>query len=125
MHRLLENGAKTSFVNRHADEEAPVADIIRDPVEVAESEREMPPESRPPGLPLPRDIFLPGRLNSIGLPLREPTVRAGLQDEMRTALEAPFAVGPIVDGEMPAGGDELVATWPRRALCVVAVTMSA
>src|SRR5690606_9788797 len=61
--RLLENGANTSFVNRLADEEAPVADIIRDPVEVAESEREMPPESRPPGLPLPRDIFLPGRLN--------------------------------------------------------------
>ncbi len=111
--RLLENGANTSFVNRLADEEAPVADIIRDPVEVAESEREMPPEARPPGLPLPRDIFLPGRLNSIGLPLSEPTVRAGLQDEMRTALEAPFAVGPIVDGEMPAGGDELVATCPH------------
>jgi RHH-type proline utilization regulon transcriptional repressor/proline dehydrogenase/delta 1-pyrroline-5-carboxylate dehydrogenase len=111
--RLLENGANTSFVNRLADEEAPVADIIRDPVEVAESEREMPPEARPPGLPLPRDIFLPGRLNSIGLPLSEPTVRAGLQDEMRTALEAPFAVGPIVDGEMPAGGDEIVATCPH------------
>ena len=37
--RLLENGANTSFVNRLADEEAPVADIIRDPVEAAERER--------------------------------------------------------------------------------------
>ena len=33
--RLLENGANTSFVNRLADDEAPVAEIIRDPVEAA------------------------------------------------------------------------------------------
>jgi hypothetical protein len=31
--RLLENGANTSFVNRLADEAAPLEDIIRDPVE--------------------------------------------------------------------------------------------
>src|SRR5690606_37519912 len=111
--RLLENGANTSFVNRLADEQAPVAEIIRDPVEAAESEREMSPEARPPGLPLPRDIFLPCRLNSIGLPLSEPAVRAGLQAEMRSALEESFAVGPIVDGEMPADGAELVATCPH------------
>ena len=30
--RLLENGANTSFVNRLADDEAPIADIIADPV---------------------------------------------------------------------------------------------
>ena len=35
--RLLENGANTSFVNRLADDEAPVAEIIRDPVETAEA----------------------------------------------------------------------------------------
>ena len=31
--RLLENGANTSFVNRLADEAAPIEEIIRDPVE--------------------------------------------------------------------------------------------
>ena len=31
--RLLENGANTSFVNRLADEAAPIEDIVRDPVE--------------------------------------------------------------------------------------------
>ncbi len=31
--RLLENGANTSFVNRLADDEAPIAEIIADPVE--------------------------------------------------------------------------------------------
>ena len=35
--RLLENGANTSFVNRLADAEAPVAEIIRDPVEAADA----------------------------------------------------------------------------------------
>ena len=33
--RLLENGANTSFVNRLADDEAPIADIVADPVEKA------------------------------------------------------------------------------------------
>ena len=36
--RLLENGANTSFVNRLADEEAPIEEIIRDPVESVERE---------------------------------------------------------------------------------------
>ncbi len=35
--RLLENGANTSFVNRLADDELPVAEIIQDPVERAET----------------------------------------------------------------------------------------
>ena len=38
--RLLENGANTSFVNRLADDETPVADIVRDPIETAERERQ-------------------------------------------------------------------------------------
>ena len=37
--RLLENGANTSFVNRLADDEAAVEDLIQDPVKAAEAER--------------------------------------------------------------------------------------
>src|SRR5262249_46955271 len=56
--RLLENGANTSFVNRLADDEAPVADIIRDPVEAAERERAT--ATKPPRvLARPREIYLP------------------------------------------------------------------
>ena len=33
--RLLENGANTSFVNRIADDEAPIGDIVADPVRSA------------------------------------------------------------------------------------------
>ena len=37
--RLLENGANTSFVNRLADEAAPIEDIVRDPLEIVAAER--------------------------------------------------------------------------------------
>ena len=119
--RLLENGANTSFVNRLADEEAPVAEIIRDPVEAAEREREMPQDSLP-SLPLPPDIYGPSRRNSLGLPLSEPTVRASVQAEMSAALEHRFAAGPIVNGETLTSGDELPVACPhdnRRELGTV------
>ena len=45
--RLLENGANTSFINRLADDEAPVSEIIRDPVEMAEAERSGAAAARP------------------------------------------------------------------------------
>lgn len=119
--RLLENGANTSFVNRLADEEAPVAEIIRDPVEAAEREREMPPDSLP-SLPLPPAIYGPLRRNSLGLPLSEPTVRASVQAEMSAALEQKFAAGPIVNGEPITSGEEVVVSCPhdhRRELGTV------
>ena len=59
--RLLENGANTSFVNRLADDEAPIGEIIADPVEQVERLRPIPH----PRIPLPRDIFAP-RINSHG-----------------------------------------------------------
>ena len=54
--RLLENGANTSFVNRLADDEAPIAEIIADPVEPSRRSS----RSRTHASRCPRDIF-PGR----------------------------------------------------------------
>ena len=51
--RLLENGANTSFVNRLADEEAPIAAIVADPVEKA---ARLEPKANPL-IPMPPDIF--------------------------------------------------------------------
>ncbi|MEQ1616198.1 MAG: bifunctional proline dehydrogenase/L-glutamate gamma-semialdehyde dehydrogenase PutA, partial [Hyphomicrobiaceae bacterium] len=104
--RLLENGANTSFVNRIADEEAPVADIIRDPVEAADLEREKGPAAGDALQPSPLAIYGEARRNSLGLPLSEPEVRAKLADEMSKALEGSFAVGPLVDGRAITGGTE-------------------
>ena len=104
--RLLENGANTSFVNRIADEEAPVADIIRDPVEIADVEREQGMATVEPLQPSPLLIYGLGRRNSLGLPLSEPSVRASMAVEMNEALAASFAVGPIVDARAITGGPE-------------------
>ncbi len=104
--RLLENGANTSFVNRLADDAAPIADIIRDPVEAAERIRELPPDRRPAALVRPPEIFKPERRNSQGIPLTETTARQQLLAQITGALQTPFAAGPIVDGEPTAGGDE-------------------
>ncbi|MEW5962026.1 MAG: bifunctional proline dehydrogenase/L-glutamate gamma-semialdehyde dehydrogenase PutA [Pseudomonadota bacterium] len=103
--RLLENGANTSFVNRLADEETPVADIVRDPVEAAEQARVRPADAAGPAIARPRDIYLPERKASAGVALAEPAVRAGLMDEIARELGATFAAGPIVDGVATTGGD--------------------
>jgi RHH-type transcriptional regulator, proline utilization regulon repressor / proline dehydrogenase / delta 1-pyrroline-5-carboxylate dehydrogenase len=100
--RLLENGANTSFVNRLADETAPLEDIVRDPVERVAQERDRPVKL----LPRPPDIYLPERRNSGGLALSEPAVRAPLLEAIAAELDASFfAVAPIVDGKTPGGGD--------------------
>ncbi len=104
--RLLENGANTSFVNRIADEEAPVADIIRDPVEMADAEREQGSAAVEPLQPSPLLIYRDGRRNSLGLPLSEPSVRASITADMNEALGSSFAVGPIVDGRVISGGPD-------------------
>ncbi|MGL4397435.1 MAG: bifunctional proline dehydrogenase/L-glutamate gamma-semialdehyde dehydrogenase PutA [Hyphomicrobium sp.] len=101
--RLLENGANTSFINRLADEETPVSDIIADPVAIAEAERVA--GERKALLVRPRDIFLPERKASAGLALTEPSVRGPLIAEIARILKTPFAVGGIVNGIADTGGD--------------------
>ena len=101
--RLLENGANTSFVNRLADDETSVSDIVADPVEQAEREREE-GKARAP-LARPRDIFLPERKGSAGLALTENSVRAPLLADIGKVLKTPFAAGPIVNGIATTGGD--------------------
>ncbi len=71
--RLLENGANSSFVNRMADAEVPVAELVGD--SVAELAALAP--RRNPAIPLPRNIF-PGRINSAGVDLADPLVREPL-----------------------------------------------
>ncbi|MFA5950715.1 MAG: bifunctional proline dehydrogenase/L-glutamate gamma-semialdehyde dehydrogenase PutA [Hyphomicrobium sp.] len=100
--RLLENGANTSFVNRLADDEAPVAQIIGDPVEIAEQERLESATVRL--LTKPREIYWPERKNSQGVPLTDRTARETLVSQMEASLAEPFYVGPIIAGEATTGG---------------------
>ena len=75
--RLLENGANSSFVNRLADADVPVAALTGDPVaELAALE-----PRRNPAIPLPRDLFAPRR-NSAAVDLADPLVRETLRKRL-------------------------------------------
>jgi RHH-type transcriptional regulator, proline utilization regulon repressor / proline dehydrogenase / delta 1-pyrroline-5-carboxylate dehydrogenase len=72
--RLLENGANTSFVNRLADDTAPIADIIADPLAQVAKLKSIPH----PRIVSPRKLF-PDRENSKGLPTWHAPVRDALE----------------------------------------------
>jgi RHH-type proline utilization regulon transcriptional repressor/proline dehydrogenase/delta 1-pyrroline-5-carboxylate dehydrogenase len=94
--RLLENGANTSFVNRLADRDAPLDDIIADPMSLLSKE----PSLRNPRIPLPAQM-LPGRRNSAGFVWADPAVSAPMMDAMRKTLETRQTASPIVSGSEP------------------------
>ena len=91
--RLLENGANSSFVNRMADADVPVAELVTDP---AADLAALKPR-RNPSIPLPADIY-PNRRNSAGIDLADPLVRepllldlATIQSEEWTAVSTALA----------------------------------
>ncbi len=77
--RLLENGANTSFVNRIVDPKVRIADLVADPVAVAQRTGGAPH----PRIPLPVDI-LGDRRNSMGIDFSDDLVLAELADALRT-----------------------------------------
>ncbi len=120
--RLLENGANTSFVNRLADEEAPIAAIVADPVEKAARL----PDKANPRIPPPPALFLPERRNSLGLALFEPSVRGPLLSAMSEALANEASANPIVCGdEIEEGGEVLRITSPHDRRVVVGTCRTA
>ncbi len=92
--RLLENGANTSFVNRLADDEAPIDEIIEDPVAVVRKLSPLPH----PRITQPSDLFSPRR-NSAGLPLWNDTTRDPLMAEINKHLKSRVAATALVPGK--------------------------
>ncbi len=111
--RLLENGANTSFVNRLADDEAPIAEIIADPVVEAGKLSEVPH----PRIPLPADIFS-GRRNSAGHAVWDDATRARLTEGVTRTLSSLVTASAIVDGKACATGPlrEISSPHDRRAI---------
>ncbi|WP_213981250.1 proline dehydrogenase family protein, partial [Sphingomonas sp. dw_22] len=88
--RLLENGANSSFVNRIADPEVSIAELVADPVEAV---RAMPvPGQKHPAIALPRDLY-GTRRNSDGLDLSDETVLAMLGETMRAGAHSDWTAG--------------------------------
>ncbi len=92
--RLLENGANTSFVNRLADDAAPIDDVIRNPAVILGEG----PYQAHPGIPLPGQLFSPVRENSASLDLSDRSSLAPLFTEIDEALGREWTAKPIVSG---------------------------
>ena len=91
--RLLENGANTSFVNRLADDEAPIEAIIADPGTQVEA---MTPKPHP-RIPLPKNLF-DDRINSRGVLLSDPAVAVPLSKAIEQAVAGPLDARPLIGG---------------------------
>jgi RHH-type proline utilization regulon transcriptional repressor/proline dehydrogenase/delta 1-pyrroline-5-carboxylate dehydrogenase len=118
--RLLENGANTSFVNRLADDEAPIAEIIADPVDDVGKLQSVPH----PRIPLPRDLFAP-RINSAGLPLWDETTRTLLLAELAEASRRSLTALPIVAGRELRNGQARPVTAPHNPRIIVGEVVEA
>jgi RHH-type proline utilization regulon transcriptional repressor/proline dehydrogenase/delta 1-pyrroline-5-carboxylate dehydrogenase len=104
--RLLENGANTSFVNRLVQAEAGIDEIVADPVDLV---RGLGSAVRHPRIPLPRDLFAPGRENSRGTNLASSQELAELAAQLAATDVGRWHACPRV-----AGGDVRGAAQPCR-----------
>ena len=103
--RLLENGANSSFVAIAADDNVPVATLLRRPAEIIGNAS----NARHPNIPLPRDLLQPQRQNSRGIEFGE---RSAL-DELLAAIAAetaPVTAAPLVNGDTRAGAARQVVS---------------
>ncbi|MBS0334250.1 MAG: bifunctional proline dehydrogenase/L-glutamate gamma-semialdehyde dehydrogenase PutA, partial [Proteobacteria bacterium] len=91
--RLLENGANTSFVHALLDEKTPVEKVVADPIAAVEASGGAPH----PRIPLPADLYGPGRKNSAGMDLSIAATREALTAAIAGLPE--LAAGPIVGGK--------------------------
>ncbi|MBO9499174.1 MAG: trifunctional transcriptional regulator/proline dehydrogenase/L-glutamate gamma-semialdehyde dehydrogenase [Novosphingobium sp.] len=89
--RLLENGANSSFVNRIADPEVSVADLVADPVEIVRAMDV--PGQKHAAIALPADLF-GRRRNSAGFDLADETVLAAQSEALRKGAHSDWRAAP-------------------------------
>ena len=90
--RLLENGANTSFVNRVADADVAIDDLVADPVTVA---RAIQPVGAPhEKIAAPRDLYAPDRVNSRGLDFSDEQRLAKLANGLAASAETAWRAFP-------------------------------
>ncbi|MEZ0471388.1 bifunctional proline dehydrogenase/L-glutamate gamma-semialdehyde dehydrogenase PutA [Luteimonas salinilitoris] len=115
--RLLENGANSSFVNRISDEDVPIEDLIRDPVETVDAFDSIPH----PRIPLPVDLFRSqgaDRSNSMGINPADDAQLRQLAEQVNAAVTSVadngWRAAPLVPGAQPAGPDITVTNPADR-----------
>ncbi len=131
--RLLENGANSSFVNRITDENVPIADLIRDPVETVAAFDSIPH----PRIPLPVDLFrtpsahnvpTSDRNNSMGANLANDNDLRLLAERVNASVKS-WRAAPLVPGAViataaspvtnPADRRQVVGQWQPADASIV------
>ncbi len=92
--RLLENGANSSFVNRIADDNLPIEDIIEDPITKVKSAQ----SKAHSNIPLPKDMYGDYRNNSQGIDLTDPALLTALAEKLTTAVQQKWFSRPLING---------------------------
>lgn len=90
--RLLENGANSSFVHQLVDPDVPVESLCEHPVTTLRQHKTL----ANPRIPLPRDIYGPGRPNSRGVNLNIRSHFDPLMDKMATFMDTPYTAKPLL-----------------------------
>ncbi|OSI14085.1 bifunctional proline dehydrogenase/L-glutamate gamma-semialdehyde dehydrogenase, partial [Neisseria dentiae] len=93
--RLLENGANSSFVNQIVDEKISIEELIRSPFDTVAEQG----VRRHSALPLPRELYGSGRLNSYGVDLSNENVLQQLQTLMNQAAGQSFQTASLINGQ--------------------------
>ncbi len=103
--RLLENGANVSFINRIADRQIPLSELVADPVNAVEQDNG---DARHPDLPVPADLFHPERKNSSGLNFADGADQAALLEALSRARNGEWVAAPIVNGQSLRGAPRTI-----------------
>ena len=116
--RLLENGANSSFVNRVADEDVSLEELVRDPVQTALelAAREGAVGAPHPAIALPRELFGPegrARANSRGLDLADEATLMQLQSAFDGGAMRRLRAEPLLDAD-GSGGTHAAAFVDKR-----------
>ncbi|MGC2778473.1 MAG: trifunctional transcriptional regulator/proline dehydrogenase/L-glutamate gamma-semialdehyde dehydrogenase [Bradyrhizobium sp.] len=105
--RLLENGANSSFVNRIADPNIAVDDLVSDPVEAVKAMTTMGEQHSK--IKLPAELFGSNRMNSTGLDLTDEAVLASLTRALTASTGIEWKAAPrLANNE---------ASAPARPIC--------
>jgi len=132
--RLLENGANSSFVNRITDENVPIDDLVRDPVETVAAFDHIPH----PRIPLPREIYRSqghDRDNAMGINLSNDEQLRTLAEQINAAVRDDWRAGPLVPGAdsstaatvevtNPADRRQVVGHWQPADAAVIERAMA-
>ena len=103
--RLLENGANTSFVNRIANDDIPIDELVQDPVHTLElhAARDGIAGAPHPAIPLPRALYGDDRANSRGLDLASDAVLAALAQAPHEHTHASWQAAPMLGVDVAPG----------------------